>query len=452
MPKNLVIDTNVLLHDPESIFVFEDNRVIISLAVINELDRKKSEPGLIGKNARRVAHILLELCTKAAESNNEETPLKGITLNSTGGQLVIPETSLDLNRLDCSVDDYLIGLADRMSGIIVSKDNYLRVKAAVGGVPNETYEHDRVTENYTGHIDALAPSDLIDDLYQTAKHGGNSYSLMEVFDSTKDLYPNQCLTLTSETDPKQTALCIIDKKIKTFSMIKTFNGVKACGIKPLNVEQRYALHLLLDPEIKLVTINGSSGSGKTQVSLAAGIQGACDALYENVIVTRQEVAVGGERQAFLPGPLQEKQDPWLKGIYHCLNKIAKTHQPNLGSAMADGIDKPYKFYIVNNIVEPESLAYIRGCTYDSFIAVTEAQNCHPSILKTVVTRAGKSAKVVLEGDVKQIDCVTPRFLDEYTNGLTVTIDRWKGSEIYGHISLLKNVRSALSMEAENRYA
>lgn len=450
MPKTLVIDTNVLLHHPESIFVFEDNRVVISLAVINELDRKKSESGLIGKHARQVAHILLDLCLKAAASNNGETPLTGITLNEAGGQLVIPETSLDINRLDCSVDDYLIGLADRMPGIIVSKDNYLRVKATVCGVPNETYEHDRVTENYTGHIGALAPSDLIDDLYQSVK-SNTSYSLMEVFDNTKGLYPNQCLTLTSETDPKQTALCIIDKKVKTFSMIKTFNGVQACNIKPLNAEQRYALHLLLDPEIKLVTINGSTGSGKTMLSLAGGIQGACDTLYENVIVTRQEVAVGGERQAFLPGDKQEKQDPWLAGIYHCLNKIAKVHQPNLGSAMSDGIDRPYKFYIVNDIVSPEVLAYIRGCTYDSYITVTEAQNCHPSILKTVVTRAGKYAKVVLEGDVKQIDCVTPRFLDEHTNGLTVTIDRWKGSEMYGHISLQKNVRSALSMEAENRY-
>lgn len=450
MPKTFVIDTNVLLHDPDAIYAFKDNTVVVSVAVINELDRKKSEPGLIGKHARQVAHTLLTLCQAGAYSY-DESPLTGITIpNGHGGKLVFSENALNVERLNISTDDYLISLADSLGGIIVSKDNYLRVKAHLCGVANETYEHDRVEENYTGHIEALAPGDLIDDLYHTAK-SGTAYSVLEVFDTTKDLYPNQCLTLTSESDPKQTALCIIDKKAKNFSLIKTYNSVKAAGIKPLNAEQRYALHLCLDPDIKLVTINGSTGSGKTQVTLSAGVQGVYDGLYENVIPTRQEIAVGGERQPWLPGSLEEKQDPWLKSIYHCLNKIAKAHQPNLGSAMSEGIDKPYKFYIVNDIVSPESLAYLRGCTYDSYIMVTEAQNCHPSILKTVVTRAGKGAKVVLEGDVKQIDCISPRFLDEYSNGLTVTIDKWKGSEIYGHITLMKNVRSALSLEAELRY-
>lgn len=449
MPKTFVIDTNVLLHDPDAIYAFKDNTVVVSVAVINELDRKKSEPGLIGKHARQVAHTLLTLCQTG--DTNGESPLTGVTIpNGHNGKLIFSENALNVERLKISTDDYLISLAESLGGIIVSKDNYLRVKAHLCGVANETYEHDRVVENYTGHIEALAPADLIDDLYHTAK-SGTSYSVLEVFDTIKDLYPNQCLTLTSESDPKQSALCIIDKKVKNFSMIKTYNGVKACGIKPLNAEQRYALHLLLDPDIKLVTINGSTGSGKTMLTLAGGIQGACDGLYDNVIVTRQEVAVGGERQAFLPGSKEEKQEPWLAGIYHCLNKIAKTHQPNLSGAMSEGIDKPYKFYIVNDIVSPEALAYIRGCTYDSYIALTEAQNCHPSILKTLVTRAGKSAKVVLEGDVKQIDCVTPRFLDEYSNGLTVTINRWKGDDIYGHISLQKNVRSELSLRAEKHY-
>lgn len=452
MPKTFVIDTNVLLHDPDAIYAFEDNTVVVSLAVINELNRKKSEPGLIGKHARQVAHTLLTLCQQGAAA--DESPLTGVTIpNTQGGKLLFSECSLDVNKLDVSTDDYLISLANSLNGIIVSKDNYLRVKTHLFGVANETYEHDRVVESYTGHVEALAPADLIDFLYSSARSNKfEAMSILEVFDTTKDLYPNQCLTLTSDSDPKQTALCIIDKKVKTFSLIKTYNGVKACGLKALNAEQRYALHMLLDPEIKLVTINGSTGSGKTQLSLAGGIQCTLDGLYENVIITRQEVAVGGERQAWLPGPLQEKQDPWLKGIYHCLNKIAKTHQPNLGDTMSDGIDKPYKFYIVNDIVSPESLAYIRGCTYDSFIAVTEAQNCHPSILKTVVTRAGKSAKVVLEGDVHQIDCVSPRFLDEYSNGLTVTINKWKGDDLYGHITLMKNVRSELSLRAEQRYS
>lgn len=451
MLKTFILDTNVLLHDPDAIYAFEDNTVVISLAVINELDRKKSESGLIGKHARQVANTLLALCLAGQAA--QESPLTGVTIpNGHKGRLMFAETTLNVERLKITVDDYLITLAESLNGILISKDNYLRVKAHLAGVANETYEHDRVVESYTGHVDALAPADLIDLLYSSVKHHNyEQISLLEVFDSTKGLYPNQCLTLTSENDPKQTALCIIDKKVKNFSMIKTYNGVRAAGLKPLNAEQRYALHLLLDPEIKLVTISGSTGSGKTQLSLAAGIQGACDTLYENVIVTRQEVAVGGERQAFLPGPLEEKQDPWLKGIYHCLNKIAKTHQPNLGSAMSDGIDKPYKFYIINNIVTPESLAYIRGCTYDSYIALTEAQNCHPSILKTVVTRAGKGGKVVLEGDVKQIDCVTPRFLDEYSNGLSVTINKWKGDDLYGHITLMKNVRSELSLRAEQRY-
>ena len=448
--KKFVIDTNVLLSDPDALFTFADNQVIISLAVINELDRKKSEPGLVGKHARQVARTLLTLCEEGIA--NDESLLSGVTIpNGRNGKLIIPEDHLDI---DGSTDNYLIRLAEMLSAIVVTKDNYLRVKACVCGVPNEIYEFDRVVENYTGHTESLASSDLIDCLYSNARnHVFQQISLMEIFDSTKGLYPNQCLTVTSDSDPKQSALCVIDKQVKNFSLIKTFNGVKACGVKPLNAEQRYALHLLLDPEITLVTINGSSGSGKTTLSLAAGIQGVTDGNYDNVIVTRKEVAVGGERQPWLPGDLKQKQDPWLKGIYNCLNTIAKTHQPNLEKAFNSGINRPYEYYLPEcaDIVHPESIAYARGATFDAFIVLTEGQNLHPSELKTLVTRAGKRAKVVLEGDPKQIDCDSTRYLDEFTNGLSVTVDKWRGYEAYGHITLSKNVRSELSMEAERRY-
>ncbi len=451
MPKTFVIDTNVLLHDPDAIYAFAENEVVVSLAVVGELERKKNEPGLVGKHARQVASMLLAIAQ--SEQAQDGGLSRGVTIpNGAGGTLVIPG---DLLGMPENVDEYLIDLAERLGAILITKDNYMRVKSHVRSVLNADYENDRVVENYTGHVEALASSDLIDCLYSGVRnHTFEEISLLEVFDSTKGLYPNQCLTIVSETDPKQTALCIIDKKVKNFSLIKTFNGIKACGIKPLNAEQRYALHLLLDPEITLVTINGSSGSGKTTLSLAAGIQGTIDGNYDNVIVTRKEVAVGGERQPWLPGDLKQKQDPWLKGIYNCLSTIAKTHQPNLDKAFSSGINRPYEYYLPEcaDIVHPESIAYARGATFDAFIILTEGQNLHPAELKTLVTRAGKRAKVVLEGDPKQIDCdPSTRYLDEFTNGLSVTVDKWRGYEAYGHITLSKNVRSELSMEAEKRY-
>lgn len=463
MRKTFLIDTNVLLDDPDAIYKFKDNEVVIDFRVLLELDSKKNEPGILGKNARQVARNFIDLFELG-------DPKTGVTVNKEGGTLRFYDwkeersktikflqdalTSRwveepDLNhKLD--TDTHLYTIARVNDWTLVTKDKYLIVRARLSGAKVENYQNDTVVVDYIGHINASASADLINHLYKAGVN--EKVSVLEVFDSIQGLYPNQCVTLTCP-NTSQSALCILDSKVKHISLISTYNSVtSAAGIKPLNAEQRYALHLLNDPNIKLVTISGATGSGKTLLSLAGGVQQQQDGIFEDTVVTRKEVTVGGERAPWLPGDEKAKQDPWLKGIYACLNQIAKAHQPNLDKAIGD-MNKPYDYYLMTEIVKPETLLYVRGVTYhNSLILVTEGQNCHRDELKTIITRAGKKAKVVIEGDPNQVDAPYPKFLDKQNNGLTDTINRWKGSAIYGHITLFKTERSELAREAEQRYS
>ena len=440
MRKTFLIDTNVLLDDPDAIYKFKDNEVIIDFRVLLELDGKKNEPGIVGKNARQVARNFLALFDLG-------DPKTGVVVNKEGGTLRFYESKWSESY---ATDTHLYEVVKHYDWTLVTKDKILLVRALLHGAKAENYQNDTVIDDYTGHINASASADLINHLYKAGS--ADKVSVLEVFDTIEGLYPNQCVTLTCP-NTNQSALCILDSKVKHISLISTYNSAtSAAGIKPLNAEQRYALHLLNDPNIKLVTISGATGSGKTLLSLAGGVQQQQDGIFEDTVVTRKEVTVGGERAPWLPGDEKAKQDPWLKGIYACLNQIAKAHQPNLDKAIGE-MNKPYDYYLMTEMVKPETLLYVRGVTYhNSLILVTEGQNCHRDELKTIITRAGKKAKVVVEGDPNQVDAPYPKFLDKHNNGLTDTINRWKGSSIYGHITLFKTERSELAREAEQRYS
>lgn len=442
MPKSLVLDTNVLLHDVNCLEVFEEHEVIIHSAVIYEIDKKKNEEGHISRNARIIASKLLGYAL-------EGDITQGVVVNKAGGILKIAG-SLPPDKEPLSTDDFLMSYTQMLkhqgqNAVLVTKDKLMRLKALTCKVPVEDYKFDRVEETYDGHVEQLVAHSLINTIYKEKE-----LSLYEALPIesvlSANFLPNQCVTLTSNIDPKSKALCVIDSKVKNIKLISTINGASAAGIKPLNAEQRYAMHLLLDPNIHLVTINGATGSGKTLLPLASGIQQQEESLYEQVIVTRKEVAVSGNKTPFLPGDVQEKAGPWLKCIFSCLNKIARHHVPT-NRGLVNQIDRSYEFFTSSGIVVAEPLDYVRGTTFDGFVLLDEAQNFHKDELKTLVTRAGKNCKVVICGDVGQIDT---RFLDRYSNGLAIVIDRFKGWEHYAHITLKETVRSELAKEAEQR--
>lgn len=395
-------------------FSFEDNNLIISFEVLNELDSKKNSEGSVGRNSREATRLLLELI-------------------GSPNMTFLPADKFSGE----SVDDYLIRLAIEQDAILITNDNNLILKATCCGAQAELYYNDFIEEVYTGHSRIAVPGELIDSIYK------NSFDKFPI-DFEGELYPNHYLTLYNEYNEKQSALCVVDKQVKTFSLINQHKSIM--GLQPLNSEQKFALDALLNPEIELVIITGDTGSGKTLLSLACGIEQVYRQVYESVIVVRKEVGVSGEKTPWLPGGLDDKLSPWLSGVHCCLNHIAKK-EPNFVGNVSE-YDNPYEYYLKTRIVEPKSLDYVRGTTFNSFILLEEAQNFIASDLKTLVTRAGKPSKVVITGDLQQIDC---RYLNEFNNGLIVSVDAWKDSKRSACIHLSKTTRSELAEEAYWRY-
>lgn len=423
MIKTYVLDTNVLLNDVEAIYRFEDNIVHVPYKVLQELESKKGNPGIIGFNSREFSKILLD----HIENNDEDEKLvigKGIK-------------QIDFDpRLGNSGDDtilkYCLGLDNP---ILITKDKYLRVKSFLFGVESQDYMYDKVIEPYSGHTQLSSTTGIIDEIH---KNG-----FIEV-DDDDELYPNMCVTLVDEHNPRHTALSIYNSAKNTLERVDKDSKHTVNGISPLNAEQKYALQLLLDPSIELLTIVGATGSGKTLLSIAAALHQVESKIYEQVLITRSETPVG-RGQGFLPGDVKEKSDPWLEGLYGCINHICKHKSSDKNEF------KPHEMYIGRGIIKPCPIDYVRGVTWNnSILIVDEAQNEHLKIIKTLVTRAGKgktNTKVVLLGDTRQID--TP-YLDRENNGLSLCVEKFKGWDKYGHIQLMKSVRSDLAEEADKR--
>lgn len=443
MRKIIVLDTNVLLHAADSLEVFQEHIVIVHWVVLEELDRKKSEPGLVGFNARAISKKLIKLCEEGDIS-------KGVVVNTQGGEVVVDHTPCvaTYGAAVESVDNFLIQYCRELQSsrqseqvVLVTKDNNLRIKAASKKVKCQLYYNDQVEEQYTGIKQVMVAPNIVSAIYNE-----KSISIYEVFNSLEEVYPNMCVTLINEHDPQRVALSIVDSVCKKIKLISTNTNCSVLGIKPMNAEQRYALHLLLDPEIHLVTISGATGSGKTLLSLACGMQQSEQQLYDTVIISRKEMGVSGQRPAFLPGNEQEKLMPWLRGVNICLNKIARTHQPNIEKTMLGEIDSAADFYRLTGLITPVTLDYVRSATFDGFMLLEEAQNFHKKEIKTLITRAGK-CKAVLTGDINQIDDI---FLNKHDNGMTHVINKMKGWRRYAHIHLNETVRSELAKEADKR--
>jgi len=435
MQKNFVLDTNVLLHDPEAIRSFEDNNVNIPITVIEEIDRFKKDSDEVGRNARQVSRFL--------DGLRQKGDLKtGIALESGGLLRVLfglefadrlpPE--LAVGKGDNRILAVCLALREQetLPVVFVTKDTNLRIKANVLGIPAEDYERGKVQldERYTGTAEFQVAAAAVNALF---KEGGAEVSA--------ELSENQYVCLTDEANPSHSALGRFRSasgKVEPLRLSKD----PIWGIQPRNREQRYALDALLDESLQLVTLVGKAGTGKTLLAIAAGLQKAVDEkVYKRLLVSRPIFPMGRD-VGFLPGDIQEKLRPWMQPIFDNVDFLFA------GSEGRDGRrTRGYQELMEMDMLALEPLTYIRGRSIPfQYIIVDEAQNLTPHEIKTIITRAGEGTKVVLTGDPQQID--NP-YIDATSNGLSYCVERFKDQSIAAHVTLSKGERSPLAELAAN---
>jgi PhoH-like ATPase len=423
MKKIYILDTNVLLHDPESLFAFEDNSIVLPLSVIEELDRIKRRMDEVGRNARDASRKLDDLRLTGRLSEGVELPGGGslrIELNGV-------KTYEDLHGVDLnSVDNKILALAYHLMKsenepvVLVTKDLNLRIKADVLGIATEDFYSDKVDYHklYNGVHELFLAQDEIDRFYQDGflNHG------------PRNLHPNQFCIFKSQENPSVSALArYSDNKLNKLS----YDNKSVYGIKGLNKEQKFALDLLLDDHLKIVTLVGKAGTGKTILALAAGLEKVFEenGKYNRLLITRPIVPLGNDL-GYLPGDKEDKIRPWMQPIYDNLEYLCNEHiRPN---GCMD-------YLMANGKIELEALTYIRGRSIPrQFIICDESQNLSPHVIKTLLTRVGRGSKIIFTGDPEQID---HPYLDASSNGLSYLVERIKDEPIAGHITLIKGERS-----------
>ena len=426
--KTYVLDTSVYLTDANAIHSFDNNDIVIPLKVLEEIDKHKTRQDGVGAQARSIIRIFDGLREKGSLYKGVRLGKgKGIISCKPYNPTDIPE-SFDKN----SPDNQIIGVAlterklnPKRKVIVVSRDINMRVKCDALGIPAEEYVAGKVVGNttdlYTGFTKYLVDDQVIDQFYEGK----------DVFVDRDDikLFPNQFVMLVSNANEKKTAL----SRFKCYSkaLFRVFDG-KGWDwvITPRNKEQSFALDLLLDEDVPIVTLIGKAGSGKTLAAISAGLQQVLEGrTYKRLIVSRPVQPMGRDI-GYLPGTMEEKMRPWLAPI-----------RDNMQFLM--GNDKiMMEEYMSNGTVEIEALTYIRGRSIsNAYIIVDEAQNLSRHELKTIITRVGEDTKIILTGDIEQIDNV---YIDETSNGLTYAVEKFKTAEIAGHITLQKGERSKVA--------
>jgi PhoH-like ATPase len=429
--KIYVLDTSVCLTDSESIYHFGNNDIVIPLKVLEEIDKHKKRQDGVGTNARRIIRTF--------DSLREKKSLQlGVRIDRGKGMLrVVDHAKQKLSsHLSPAVADHLIissALAEKELNptrkvILVSRDINMRVICDSVGLLTEDYTEAKViksqSELYTGFTSVLVDDQFIDQFYDGTK----------VFlDDTEDFYPNQYIMLVSNSNEKKTALSrFLGHRQPLSKIVPRKDGI--WGVKPRNKEQAFSFDLLMDPDIDVVTLVGKAGSGKTLCAVAAGLKQILegkksqDPLYKKLVVSRP-VQPMGKDIGFLPGSMEDKMAPWLAPI-----------QDNLKFLMGD--QTTLEMYMEKGVIEMEALTYIRGRSIaNAFIIIDEAQNLSVHEIKTILTRVGEGTKIVLTGDIEQIDNV---YIDETSNGLVHAVEKFKDFDITGHVSLLKGERSKVA--------
>ena len=426
--KTFILDTCVFLSDPNCLKHFEENDIVIPLKVLDEIDKNKVRQDGAGFNARHVIRVLDVYRTKGSL-------FKGVSLGENKGKLFVKhyETENLPHDFDLSVPDNQIiataltvkGESKRKKVVVVSQDINMRVKCDSLGLLCEDYiAHDTVEskeEVFTGLSKHLVDEQVIDAFY-----AGQDIFLDK---EQVHLCPNQYVMLVCNSNDKKTALArFYDYNTRLCKTIKMEN---VWGIDARNKEQTFALELLMDPDVEVVSLIGQAGSGKTLLAVAAGLEQVLgeEAEYKKLIVSRPIQPLGKDI-GFLPGTLEEKMDPWLMPI-----------KDNLEFLMGNNRDM-VKTYFEQGVIEIEAITYIRGRSItNAFIIIDEAQNLTRHELKTILTRVGEGTKIILTGDIEQIDNI---YIDETSNGLTYAVEKFKDYDISGHITLQKGERSKVA--------
>lgn len=432
MKKNYVLDTNVLLHDPQSVFKFEDNNVLIPIYVIEEIDTFKRDSGERGRNARAVVRHLDSLRDKGGCLSSgvpvgdggelrvhvpEKRPVISVALNPTSADHAIMQTAIDLRNAQ-----------PELRTIFVTMDVSLRIRADAFGLETEPYENQAVDPD---KLESAITEVIV------SKEGLETYfrhGFLEPEDDTQ-WSANASVMLRGPGPHDRTGLARFDAKKGGFrALITPREGI--AGIRPRNREQAFALDLLLDDTVQLVSLLGRAGTGKTLLALAAGLSRVVeDGAYSRLLISRPVMPMGRDI-GFLPGDVDEKLGPWMQPLYDNLEYLLVA-----GGNRRRGF-RGFEELLDSGQIQVEPLTYIRGRSLpQQFVIVDEAQNLTPHEVKTVVTRCGEGTKIVLTGDPYQID--NP-YVDASSNGLSIVADRLKHEDIAGHIHLTKGERSALS--------
>jgi len=429
--KTYVIDTSVFLSDANALFRFKNNDIVIPIKVLEEVDKHKKRQDSVGFNARLIIKHLDALRVKGSLA-------KGIRLGKGMGILRVAKASKSLPKdLDFSVPDHqIISVAfhesqenEKRKVIVVSRDINMRVIADSLGLPSEDYETNSIVEDkdkvYEGYAEVLVDDEFIERFYE-----GEDMFLEEASVKVK-LYPNQFLLLISSSNPKKSAICRFLEFKSPLKSINVKEYSKSWGVVPRNKEQTFAYDLLFDDDIPLISLIGRAGSGKTLMAIAAGLEqvlGFGERKYKKIVVSRP-VQPMGKDIGFLPGTMEEKMLPWLMPIHDNLEFIL-------------GNKHKFKSYFEQGLIEVEALTYIRGRSIsNAFIIIDEAQNLTAHEVKTIITRVGEGTKVILTGDIEQIDNI---YTNETSNGLTYAIEKFKDSELVGHITFKKGERSKIA--------
>lgn len=432
MKKIYVLDTSVCLTNANCVYAFKNNDIIIPLKVLEEVDKHKNRQDAVGHSARNFIKILDGL----RESGSLHD---GVRIQKGKGFLKVCalEASSFPSDLDLHVPDHVIiatAFALMKTNpdkkiIMVSRDINMRVICDSLGLQSESYDANQVisdsSELYSGVAELVVDDEFIERLYQ-----GDQLFLEDK--QSEKLYPNQFLTLISNKNVNKTALARYLNKDVPIRKIREFKGKSNAvfGVESRNREQSYAMDLLLDPNVPIVTLVGKAGSGKTLNAIAAGLaQLMEEQRYTRLIVSRPVQPLGRDI-GYLPGTLEEKMSPWLTPI-----------QDNLQFLL--GNDKvTLEQYMERGIIEIEALTYIRGRSIaKAYMIIDEAQNLSAHELKTIVTRVGEGTKIVLTGDIEQIDNV---YVNDTSNGLAYAVEKFKDSVLAGHVTLTKGERSAVA--------
>jgi PhoH-like ATPase len=437
MRKNFILDTNVLLHDPRSIYGFEDNNVVVPIYVIEEIDQFKRDLSELGRNARLIARYLDSF-------RSEGSLAEGVPLPN-GGTIRVLFTTRELshgmangNLMDNRILAVAIDLMENEPGtqaVFITKDTNLRIRADALGLTAEDYDTERVelSELYTGHTELLVPGEMVDQMYKPSAE-------LEL-QNQSDFAPNEYILLKDQANASHTAMGRLSATRGKLVPLIRAGKEGVWGIRPRNMEQSYAIDLLLSDDIKLVTIVGKAGTGKTLLAIAAGLHKTTEeGLYQKLLVSRPVFPLGRDI-GYLPGDIEQKLNPWMQPIYDNVEFLMNLSRADKKAG------RGYHELLDLGILEIEALTYIRGRSIpNQFIIVDEAQNLTPHEVKTIITRVGDNTKIIFTGDPFQID--NP-YVDSTNNGLVHVVNRFRHEKIAGHVILTKGERSALAELAAN---